>query len=154
MILFGGELTMLFWIKHVKGNILLSTSIRRYCSPENLKMGSDIKEHLNKKGVEFSEEIDLDNVLSKMDVIYMTRIQKERISKEDYEKAKGKYVINISNLHLINKNSRVLHPLPHIEEIDIPIDIEEHDKRIAYFRQAENGLYIRMALLDMILNEG
>jgi len=93
----------------------------------------------------------LNSVLSYVDVVYMTRVQKERISLEDYEKAKGKYIINGDNLNLINLNSRIMHPLPHVEEIDLPIYIEENDKRVAYFRQAENGLYVRMALLDMIL---
>ena len=124
-----------------------------FVSPENLKMGEDIKEHLNKKGVEVSEETDLNKILGEVDVVYMTRIQKERISLEDYEKAKGKFVINSSNLSLINPDARILHPLPHVEEIDLSVEVEENDKRIAYFRQAENGLYIRMALLDMILNK-
>jgi aspartate carbamoyltransferase catalytic subunit len=123
-----------------------------FVSPSNLKMGEDIKEHLNKKGVEFSEETDLNKVVGEVDVIYMTRIQKERISSEDYEKAKGKFIIDESNLGLINNNSRIMHPLPHCEEICLPIKIEEEDKRVAYFRQAENGLYARMALLEMIIN--
>ncbi len=122
-----------------------------FVSPENLKMGDDIKKYLQKHNVKFSEETDLNSVLSYVDVVYMTRVQKERISLEDYEKAKGKYIINGDNLNLINLNSRIMHPLPHVEEIDLPIYIEENDKRVAYFRQAENGLYVRMALLDMIL---
>ena len=123
-----------------------------FVSPENLKMGGDILEHLNKKGVKFSEESDLNLVLPEVDIVYMTRIQKERISPEDYEKAKGKYVINSSNLFLIKPSSRIMHPLPHVEELEIPNEIENNDSRIAYFRQAENGLYIRMALLDMVIN--
>lgn len=124
-----------------------------FVSPENLKMGEDIKEHLNKKEVEISEETDLSKVLSEVDVIYMTRIQKERISLEDYEKARGECVISLENFELIKPNARIMHPLPHVEEIDLPVEVEGNDKRIAYFRQAENGLYIRMALLDMILNK-
>jgi len=123
-----------------------------FVSPENLKMGDDIKDFLKKKGVEYNEESDLNKVLLEVDVIYMTRIQKERISPEDYEKAKGKFVIDENNFNLINNNSRIMHPLPHVEEINLPIELEEKDKRIAYFRQAENGLYVRMALLNMILN--
>ena len=75
-----------------------------------------------------------------------------RISYEDYEKAKGKYVISMDNLPLLKESARILHPLPKIDEINLPIDVEENDKRIAYFRQAENGLYIRMALLVHILS--
>jgi len=123
-----------------------------FISPENLKMKDDIKEYLTKHNIPFKEETDLNKALPELDIIYMTRIQKERISQEDYEKAKGKYIIDETNLPLIKPNARIMHPLPHIEEINIPIQIEDQDPRIAYFRQAENGLYIRMALLDMILN--
>jgi len=122
-----------------------------FVSPENLKVGEDIKKYLRKHNVLFREEKDLNKILPEVEIIYLTRIQKERMSTEDYQKAKGKYVINVDNFELINKNSIIMHPLPHIEEIDLPIDIEQKDKRIAYFRQAENGLYIRMALLDMLL---
>ncbi|MDP2925898.1 MAG: aspartate carbamoyltransferase [Nanoarchaeota archaeon] len=124
-----------------------------FVSPENLEMSDDIKEYLKKKNVEFVEETVLDKVLPDINIVYMTRIQKERISLQDYKKAKGKYVINQLNFQLIKKNSRIMHPLPHVEEIDLPIDVEQIDKRVAYFRQAENGLYIRMALLDLILNK-
>jgi aspartate carbamoyltransferase catalytic subunit len=124
-----------------------------FVSPDNLKMAEDIKDYLKRKGILFIEKNDLNEVLPQVDVIYMTRIQKERISLKDYEKAKGKYVINQSNFDLIDINSRILHPLPHVEEIELPLEIEENDKRVAYFRQAENGLYIRMALLDYILNK-
>lgn len=124
-----------------------------FVSPENLKMREDIKEYLHRKGINFKEENNLNNIISDMDVIYMTRIQKERISIEDYDKAKGKFVINQDNFYLIKESSRVMHPLPHVEEIDLSLEIENKDPRIAYFRQVENGLYIRMALLDLILNK-
>ena len=124
-----------------------------FVSPENLKMKQDIKDYLEKHNVKFREEQDLRKILPEVDIIYMTRIQKERISLEDYEKAKGKFVININNLNLIKPNSRIMHPLPHVEEIDLPVEVEKEDKRIAYFRQSNNGLYIRMALLDFMLNE-
>ena len=122
-----------------------------FVSPENLKMQEDIKEYLKKHKINFKEENDLDKVLKEVDVIYMTRIQKERISLEDYEKARGKFVINEENLNLINTKSRILHPLPHTDEINLPITIEKTDKRVAYFRQSENGLFIRMALLKRML---
>ncbi len=123
-----------------------------FVSPENLKMKDDIKNYLAKKNIKFKEEIDLNKIIGDMDIIYMTRIQKERMDPETYEKANGKYIINEEKLKLIKEGARILHPLPHVEEIDLPIEIEKNDKRIAYFRQAENGLYIRMALLDYILN--
>ena len=124
-----------------------------FVSPENLKIKKDIKDYLKKKGVSFKEETNLDKVIVESDVIYMTRIQKERMDEESYNKAKGKYIINEKNLKLVKLNSRILHPLPHVEELDIPIEMENNDERIAYFKQVENGLYIRMALLDYLINK-
>ena len=123
-----------------------------FVSPENLKISNDIKDYLKKHDIKFREEDDLNKILPEVNIIYMTRIQKERMSLQDYEKANKKFVINEDNFNLIKKDSRIMHPLPHVEEIDLPISIEENDKRVAYFRQAENGLFIRMALLDVILN--
>ncbi len=122
-----------------------------FVSPVNLKISQEIKDYLEKHNIEFSEEDDLEKVLPAVDVVYMTRIQKERISQEDYEEAKGKFVINDANLEFISKGAIIMHPLPHVEEIDISIDKEQNDSRVAYFRQAENGLYIRMALLEELL---
>jgi aspartate carbamoyltransferase catalytic subunit len=124
-----------------------------FVSPKNLKMKDEIKDYLIRHEVKFREEEDLNKVLPEADVVYMTRIQKERISDEDYQAAKGRYVINNSNLSLIKPNARILHPLPHVEEIDLPIDVETNDPRVAYFRQAENGLYARMALLCYLLED-
>ena len=84
--------------------------------------------------------------------VYMTRIQRERMDNKTYQKSKGKYVINRKNFKLVKEDTRILHPLPHVEEINLPIGIENNDLRIAYFRQVENGLYIRMALLDYVMN--
>ncbi len=122
-----------------------------FVSPKNLKMKDEIKEYLSRHEVKFKEEEELNKVLPEVDVVYMTRIQKERISAEDYEFAKGKYIIDSSNLNLLKSSSRILHPLPHVEEINLPLEVEQSDKRVAYFRQAENGLYARMALLCYIL---
>lgn len=123
-----------------------------FISPKELKIGEDIKDYLTKRKMSFTEKDNLNEILPKVDIIYMTRIQKERMDYETYKKVKGEYIINMNNFNLIDKNSRILHPLPHIEEIQLPINIEENDSRVTYFRQAENGLYIRMALLDFILN--
>ncbi len=124
-----------------------------FVSPENLRMNEDVKSYLQRHDIKFTEEDDLDKILPETDVIYVTRTQKERISEEDYKKAKGKYCINVDNLKLIKPESRILHPLPKTEEINLPIEIEENDRRIAYFRQAENGLYTRMALLHTLLKD-
>jgi aspartate carbamoyltransferase catalytic subunit len=124
-----------------------------FVSPENLKMKEDIKDYLKEKSITFREEIDLKKVLSEVDIVYITRIQKERMGLEDYEKAKGKFVLNEENINFLKEGSIVMHPLPHVEEINLPIEIEKNDKRVAYFRQAENGVYIRMALLEYLLND-
>ena len=124
-----------------------------FVSPSNLRIGEDIKEYLTKHKISFREENDLNKILPEIDVVYLTRIQKERISAEEYEKAKGKYVINEDNLKLIRFDARIMHPLPHVEEIVLPLNIEEKDKRVAYFRQAENGLWIRAALLLKLLED-
>ena len=124
-----------------------------FVSPDNLKMGGDIKEYLKKHCVNFEESDNLEDILPQVDVVYMTRIQKERISAEDYEKARGKFIINEKNLPLLKENARILHPLPHVEEINLSFDIEQKDKRVAYFRQSENGLFIRMALLNRLLGK-
>lgn len=123
-----------------------------FVSPDNLKMKDDIKEYLMRHGTAFREEESLNKILPDMDVIYMTRIQKERISAEDYEKAKGRFVINSNNFGMINENSIIMHPLPHVDEILLPLNTEENSKKVAYFRQSENGLYVRMALLKHLMN--
>lgn len=122
-----------------------------FIAPENLSIKDDIKEYLKKHNVKFEEQTELNKFLGSADIVYMTRIQKERMTKEEYDKSKGKYIITEDNLKLMRENSRLMHPLPHVEEIQLPINIEQTDKRIAYFRQAENGLYIRMALLSYLL---
>lgn len=121
-----------------------------FVAPEVVKMKDDIKEHLAEHNVLFSEESDLTAVAAKVDVIYQTRIQKERFGDRaaDYEKARGKYIIDSELLGVMKKDSIVMHPLPRVDEIDPEVD---NDPRAAYFRQAQNGLYIRMALLKMVL---
>ncbi|MCK4649645.1 aspartate carbamoyltransferase [Candidatus Pacearchaeota archaeon] len=122
-----------------------------FISPENLKINQNIKDYLERHNIKFTEEDNLEKILPTIDIVYMTRIQKERISPKDYEKAKGKFIINDTNLELIPKDARIMHPLPHVEEIDISLYKEQNDPRVAYFRQAENGLYIRMALLEQLI---
>ncbi|MEO0075491.1 MAG: aspartate carbamoyltransferase [candidate division WOR-3 bacterium] len=123
-----------------------------FVAPDVVKMRGDIKNHLTNNNVPFFEETDLIKVASEVDVIYQTRIQKERFGEnlEDFEKAKDKYIIDKEVLKAMKKNAIVMHPLPRVNEIDTEVD---EDRRAAYFRQAVNGLYIRMALLKMILVE-
>ncbi|MBT3304055.1 aspartate carbamoyltransferase [Candidatus Woesearchaeota archaeon] len=123
-----------------------------FISPSNLKIKSGIKEYLEKHDTNFEESSELNPHLQIADVIYLTRIQKERMSEEEYNNAKGLYGINQDNFHLLKESARLMHPLPHIEEICLPLAVEGSDKRVAYFRQAENGLYVRMALLLRLLS--
>ncbi|MEK6855293.1 MAG: aspartate carbamoyltransferase [Nanoarchaeota archaeon] len=124
-----------------------------FVSPEDLRMKEDIKDYLGRHNVNFREESDLNKVLPEADVVYMTRIQKERMNLERYNSARGKYIINSDNFWLIKPSARLMHPLPHTDEIDLSLETEQNDERVAYFRQAENGLYIRMALLNYLLGD-
>lgn len=118
-----------------------------FIAPENLSVKDDIKEYLRRHNINFEEQTDLNKYLPHVDVIYMTRIQKERMPDGKHQNTKMFYKITKENLKLLKEDARLLHPLPHVEEIDLPVEIEQTDKRVAYFRQAENGLYIRMGLL-------
>src|SRR5579871_104087 len=121
-----------------------------FVAPPAVRMGDDIKRHLDENGVAWREETDLDSVLPAADVVYQTRIQKERFpSEEEYQAVKGVYVMDASAMRRLRAEARVLHPLPRIDEISTEVDA---DPRAAYFRQARNGLHIRMALLDMVLS--
>ncbi|OGG46047.1 MAG: aspartate carbamoyltransferase [Candidatus Handelsmanbacteria bacterium RIFCSPLOWO2_12_FULL_64_10] len=122
-----------------------------FVAPEVVRMKEDIKEYLRRHGVFFAEEEDLFKVASIADVIYQTRIQKERFGDRtaDYESARGRYIIDRELLKVMKDRAVILHPLPRVDEIHPEVDA---DPRAAYFRQAHNGLYIRMALLKMVLN--
>ncbi len=118
-------------------------------SPPMLRLPEKYKDQLREKQVEFEETYDLLKVLDKIDVFYVTRIQKERFSSEDdYNQVKSCFVIDKEIMAKISDGAIILHPLPRVEEIKPEID---SDKRAAYFRQAKNGLYVRMALLKMVL---
>ncbi len=125
-----------------------------FVSPPNLAIGADIKAYLKKHKVKFEESSDLRKVLPKVDVVYMTRLQKERMSQKDFTMAKAsQFIIDQSNLRLLKKSARIMHPLPKVDEIRLPIAVEEKDKRVAYFRQAANGVPVRMALLEHLLKD-
>jgi len=121
-----------------------------FVAPDIVRMKGDIKEYLTRHKIEFSEVENLHHVASEVDVLYQTRIQRERFGDnlEHYEKARGKYIVNESVLECMRDDAIVMHPLPRVDEIDPAVDA---DPRAAYFRQAHNGLYVRMALLKMLL---
>ncbi|KHG19847.1 Aspartate carbamoyltransferase 1, chloroplastic [Gossypium arboreum] len=121
-----------------------------FVSPDIVKMKDDIKDYLTSRGVEWEESGDLMEVASKCDVVYQTRIQRERFGEriDLYEEARGKYIVDENVLKVMQKHAVVMHPLPRLDEITVDVDA---DPRAAYFRQAKNGLYIRMALLKLLL---
>ncbi|KAI3686202.1 hypothetical protein L1987_79875 [Smallanthus sonchifolius] len=121
-----------------------------FVSPEVVKMKDDIKEYLTSKGIKWEESVDLMEVASKCDVVYQTRIQKERFGEriDLYNEARGRYIVDRNVLSVMQKHAVVMHPLPRLDEITVEVD---EDPRAAYFRQAKNGLYIRMALLKLLL---
>ncbi len=121
-----------------------------FVAPPQVAMRQDIKDHLDEHHVPWVETQDLDSMLPQVDVVYQTRIQKERFADEAaYLAVKGIYRIDARAMSLLQKSAIVMHPLPRVDEIAPEID---SDPRAAYFRQARNGMYIRMALLDRVLS--
>jgi len=119
-----------------------------FVSPESLKMPTEITADLRSRGAEIEETEDLKKALSVSDIVYVTRIQKERFEDlAEYEKVKGSYIINRAIINQAKKGITILHPLPRVDEISTDVDNYEG---AAYFRQAHNGVYIRMALLALI----
>jgi aspartate carbamoyltransferase catalytic subunit len=120
-----------------------------FVAPPQVGMRQDIKDHLDEHHVPWVETRDLNAVLPQVDVVYQTRIQKERFPDEaSYLAVKGVYRIDGQTMALLRKDAIVMHPLPRVDEIAPEVD---SDPRAAYFRQARNGLFIRMALLDKVL---
>ncbi len=121
-----------------------------FVAPPLLRMKEDILEHLRERNVWYREETELAKVLPEVDVVYQTRIQKERFGDRvaDYEACRGVYVIDEACLRLMKQDAIIMHPLPRLDEIRMEVDT---DRRAAYFRQAQNGLYVRMALLTLVL---
>ncbi len=120
-----------------------------FVSPPAVPMGEDVRGELDAAGVRWREETNLSAVLPEVDVVYQTRIQKERFATpQEYAAASGHYVIDEAAMARLGPDAIVLHPLPRVDEIAVAVDA---DPRAAYFRQAENGVYIRMALLCHVL---
>lgn len=125
--------------------------IRLYLlSPEHLSLPTSICDHLKKQGVRFSYHQDLAEIISKIDILYITRIQQERFTAPQSELFKNPYVINMELLKNAKANLKILHPLPRVNEIDPEVD---HSPFAYYFAQAANGVYVRQAILTLLLNE-
>ena len=119
-------------------------------SPEELRVPSYIREDiLEKNNVEFEEVERLEDALPKLDILYMTRVQKERFfNEEDYVRIKDFYILDKQKMELAPKDMYILHPLPRVNEIAVEVD---DDPRAAYFKQAQYGVYVRMALILRLL---
>ncbi len=123
----------------------------RYVSPKILRMPPEIIEEINAKGIDQTEHNNLTEVLRETDVLYVTRVQKERFEDPaDYDAVKDAYVVESDLMRSAKDHMIVMHPLPRVGEISMDFD---NDPRAAYFRQMEYGLYVRMALLAMVLGK-
>ena len=118
-------------------------------SPDELKVPSYIKQELDKSNIEYVETRSLEEAIPELDILYMTRVQRERFfNEEDYLRLKDTYILNMSKLSKAKDDLSILHPLPRVNEISVEID---NDPRACYFEQALNGKYIRMALIMKLL---
>ena len=119
-------------------------------SPEELKLPSYIKKDiLQRKGIPYTQTTDLESVMPELDVLYMTRVQRERFFNEDeYVRLKDSYILTPEKLKTAKESLSILHPLPRVNEISVAID---DDPRACYFKQALNGKYMRMALILKLL---
>lgn len=148
----GATITFLGDLKHgrtVHSLVKLLTNYDNiricYVAPEGLEIPEDIKEYARARGVEQKEYVDIKDVLDVTDVLYVTRVQRERMT--DESTYTNSYQVNPQLLSGAKDDLVIMHPLPRVDEITTDVD---NDSRAAYFRQMENGMYVRMALLDMI----
>lgn len=122
-------------------------------SPKELRVPDYIREDvLDKHGVEYKEFENLDEIMGELDILYMTRVQRERFFNEDeYLRMKDFYILDTAKMSLAKDDMIVLHPLPRVNEISVEVD---EDPRAAYFKQAQYGVYVRMALIMTLLEVG
>lgn len=120
-----------------------------FISPEELRVPDYISESLAERGIAYKEVIRLEEVMPELDLLYMTRVQKERFfNEEDYIRLKDFYILTKDKMRLAPKDMLILHPLPRVNEISVEID---DDERAVYFKQAQYGVYVRMALILTLL---
>ena len=120
-----------------------------FTAPEELKMPKEYKEFLDSKGIEYIETDSLEEHLNNCDILYMTRVQQERFTDPiEYERVKDCYSLNAQMLANVKNNMKILHPLPRVNEISQDVDETPY---AYYFKQAENGLYVRMAIISYLL---
>lgn len=121
-----------------------------FVAPDALAMPDYICEELDEAGVEYSVHSDMESVIPDLDILYMTRVQKERFDPSEYLHIKSAFVLTASMLENARENMKVLHPLPRVDEITTDVDKTPH---AYFFQQANNGVYAREALLALVLNE-
>ena len=118
-------------------------------SPNELKLPGYVKDGLDDKGIPYTETDSLENSLKDLDILYMTRVQRERFfNEEDYLRLKDTYILTPEKLKNANEDMKILHPLPRVNEISVAVD---SDPRACYFKQVLYGKYMRMALILMLL---
>ncbi|MBI6873827.1 aspartate carbamoyltransferase [Clostridium aciditolerans] len=118
-------------------------------SPNELRIPEYVKGELNKNNIEYTEVEKLDDVIGDLDILYMTRVQRERFfNEEDYIRLKDSYILDIEKIKNAPEKMIILHPLPRVNEISIEVD---DDPRACYFKQAQYGMYVRMALIVKLL---
>ncbi|MBO5213914.1 MAG: aspartate carbamoyltransferase [Clostridia bacterium] len=118
-------------------------------SPEELKVPSYVKQSMKKAGVEYVQTTDLEQALPELDILYMTRVQRERFfNEEDYLRLRDSYILTPAKLKNAKSDLSIMHPLPRVNEISVEID---DDPRACYFKQVLNGKYVRMALILKLL---
>lgn len=121
-----------------------------FIAPEALAMPDYICEQLDAHGIEYQLAASIEEVVPELDILYMTRVQKERFDETEFQHLKSKYKLDASMLEGAKPNLKVLHPLPRIDEIATDVDATPH---AYYFQQAQNGVFARQALLALVLNE-
>ena len=121
-----------------------------FISPPELKVPDYITDMLREKGITYEEVIRLEECIANLDLLYMTRVQRERFfNEEDYVRLKDFYILNKAKLALAKEDMLILHPLPRVNEISVEVD---EDPRAVYFKQVQYGVYVRMALILTLLN--
>ncbi|MBQ7067380.1 MAG: aspartate carbamoyltransferase [Lachnospiraceae bacterium] len=120
-----------------------------FISPDELRVPDYITEMLQEKGISYQEVIRLEDVIGELDLLYMTRVQRERFfNEEDYVRLKDFYILNKAKMELAKPDMLILHPLPRVNEISVEVD---DDERAVYFKQVQYGVYVRMALILTLL---
>ncbi|WP_257282385.1 MULTISPECIES: aspartate carbamoyltransferase [unclassified Endozoicomonas] len=121
-----------------------------FIAPDALSMPDYLLEELDEKGIRYRKAGSIEEVVPESDIIYMTRVQKERFDETEYMHMASKYILGVESLKGARESLKILHPLPRVNEIEVAVDNTPH---AYYFQQAENGVYARQALLALVLNK-